>query len=163
MLEAETKKGGCCADRNAQLVEDGAEPLHLALHLGAALLPEVVFVGLLEADGDGLLQRADAAVADARVRRRHVADQVLRSDQPADAPAGGVEVLAARPDGQGALRDLRGEGADPGERRVVQPVVDLVREDDQVVLDRQRADARELRVRVDLADRVVAGEGGLVG
>lgn len=95
------------------------------MHLAPALVPEAEFVRALEANGGGFLQRADAAVADARVRRRHVLDQLFRADQPADAPAGGVEVLPRRTDGEGQVSDFGGQRGDSGEGDVVETVVDL--------------------------------------
>ena len=52
-----------------ELVEDGAEPFHLGLHVALGLVPEVVAVSLFEGDGRRFLQRRDGREADARVRR----------------------------------------------------------------------------------------------
>ena len=49
------------------------------------------------------------------------------ADQPADAPAGSVEVFAGGADGEGELGDFRGEGGDAGEGDVVEAVVYLIR------------------------------------
>jgi len=82
-----------------EFVEDLAQAGDFAAHLGDGVGPEVVGVGLLEADGRCFLQGGDGGVADARVGRRDVFDQFGGPDQVADAPAGGVEVLACAPDG----------------------------------------------------------------
>lgn len=52
-------------------------------------------------------------------------DQVCRADEPADAPAGAVEVLACGTDGQGSGGDGGGEGCDAGEGGERETVVDL--------------------------------------
>ncbi|KAB8345847.1 hypothetical protein FH972_022902 [Carpinus fangiana] len=139
----------------AQLVEDGDEAVDLGLHVAAGGVPEAVAVGLLEGDGGGLLQRRDGAVADARVGGGDVLDEVLGADEPADAPAGAVEVLAAGADGEGEGGNLGRQGGDAGEGAVVEAVVDLVAEDEDVVLDAQVADGLQLGAREDLADGVV--------
>lgn len=77
------------------------------------------------------------------------------SNQPAHPPARAVKVLARRADSDGEVLDLGGDGGDARERLVVEAVVDLVREDDDVVLDTDRADALELFPAKDLADGVV--------
>lgn len=82
--------------------------MHFAGHLLLALLPEADFVGLFEPDGGGFLQRAHAAVTYACVRRGYGGDEVLLANQPADAPACGVEVLARRADGERELGKLGG-------------------------------------------------------
>lgn len=143
--------------RQAELVKDLAEAGDLGLHLALALIPEALLVRSFEADGRGLLQRAHAAVADARVRDGDVPDQVLGPNQPPDAPARGVEVLARRADGQGQPGDVRRQRGDAGEGDVVEAVVDLVGEDDDVVFDAQRADGLEFVLGKDLAERVVRG------
>jgi len=89
------------------------------------------------------------------VRCTSVFDQVRFSDQPANAPARAVEVLARRADGDGEFFDLGGERGDPCERRVEESVVHFVAEDYDVVLYAERADAFELRAAEDFADRVV--------
>lgn len=61
-----------------------------------------------------------------------------------DAPAGGVEVLAGGPDGEGQALNLGGQGGDPGEGDVEEAVVDLVGQDDDLVLDAEVADLLEL-------------------
>lgn len=141
--------------RNTKLIKDLAEPLHLLLHLRAALVPESNLVRLLESHGGRLLQGRHAAVAYPGVRGRDVLDQMLRSDEIADSPASGIEGLARGADGQGALVDLRGQRRDSGERNVVQTVVDFVREDDDVVFHGEGANTLELLARKDLTNGVV--------
>ena len=114
-------------------------------------------VGLLERRGERLLRRRGTAEADARVGGAHGRDEIVVADQPADAPAGAVEVLAAGADGESVFGDLRGEGEDAGELGVVEAVVDFVREEDQAVLDAEVADGEEFLPREDLADGVVWG------
>lgn len=84
---------------NVELVKDLAEAGHFALHLGLGLVPEVVGVGLLEANGGGFLERGDGRVADACVGCGHGCDEFGGADEVADAPAGGVEVFACGADG----------------------------------------------------------------
>lgn len=74
-----------------------------------------------------------------------------------NSPSGGVKVLAGRPDRQGDLLDLRGEGRDAGKGDVEQAVVDLVRQDDDLVLEAEVGDSLQLLAREDLADGVVLG------
>ena len=50
---------------------------------------------------------------------------MLLSDEPAYAPARGVEVLARRADCECELRKLGGEGGDTCERYVVEAIVNL--------------------------------------
>ena len=89
-------------------------------------------------------------------------DQVLGAHEPADAPAGGVEVLAGGADGDGEALDLGRERGDAGKGHVVQAVVDLVRQDDDLVLDAQVPDLLQLLLGVDLADGVVFWESFLL-
>lgn len=56
---------------------------------------------------------------------RNIFDQVFRAEEPADPPAGGVEIFAGRADGEGYVCDRGGEGADSSEGDVVEAVVDL--------------------------------------
>lgn len=85
-------------NRKAKLVPNLIKALHLPFHLPLALLPEAEFVRLFEAHGRGFLERTHAAVADACVCGGYVFDQVLRADEPAYAPACGVEVFAGGAD-----------------------------------------------------------------
>lgn len=94
--------------RNTKLFENFTEALHLALHLSAALVPESNLVGLLKGDGGGFLEGGHAAVADAGVGGSDVLDQVLRADQVANTPAGGIEGLTSRGNGQGTLVQFGG-------------------------------------------------------
>jgi len=100
------------------------------------------------------------------VRGRDVLDQLGGAHQPADAPAGGVKVLAGGADGDGDLFDFRGQGGDAGEVDVVEAVVDFVGQDDDLVLYAEVGDLLEFGFGVDFADGVVfweEGSGGLVG
>lgn len=51
--------------------------------------------------------------------------QVCRADEPADAPAGAVEVLACGTDGESSGGNGGGEGCDAGEGAEWETVVDL--------------------------------------
>lgn len=82
-------------------------------------------------------------------------DELGGAQEPAHSPAGGVEVLAGRADGDGETLDFGGESGDPGERDVEEAVVDFVGEDDYLVLDAEVTDLLELLSREDLADGVV--------
>lgn len=59
------------------------------------------------------------------MRGRNIFDQVFWAEEPADPPAGSIEVFADGADGEGYVCDRGGEGADPSEGDVVQAVVDL--------------------------------------
>lgn len=59
------------------------------------------------------------------MRCSDVVDEVCRTHEVADAPAGAVEVLPCRADGQGLGGDGRGEGCNAGERDEREAVVDL--------------------------------------
>lgn len=50
---------------------------------------------------------------------------MFRAEQPANAPARGVEVFSGGADGEGYVCDGGGEGADSSEGDVVEAVVDL--------------------------------------
>lgn len=54
-----------------------------------------------------------------------VVDQVCGADEPADAPAGAVEVLACGTDGEGSGGNGGGERCDAGEGGEWETVVDL--------------------------------------
>lgn len=124
----------------AELVEDFAETCHFGAHFALGLVPKALLVCLFEADGCGFLEGTDAAVADTCVGGGDVFDKVFGADEPADAPACGVEVLACGADGEGQFGDFWGESGNAGERDVVKAVVDFVGEDDDVVFDAQGAD-----------------------
>lgn len=96
------------------------------LHLVAAFVPEPGLVGLLKRDGGGLLQRRHTAVTDTGVGTRDILDQVLRANQVADPPSGGVESLTGGADCQGALVQLWRQSPDSGERDIEESVVYLV-------------------------------------
>jgi hypothetical protein len=141
--------------RNVKLIEDLAEPLHLPLHLFSALVPEALLVCLLKSNGRCLLQRRHTAVADAGVSTGNVLDQVLGSDQVADAPAGGVEGFACGADGERPLIVLWLHGGNSGKWDIVETVVDLVGEDDEVVLHGKVTDAFEFIARENLPNRIM--------
>lgn len=95
------------------------------MHLALALLPEAKLVRSLETYGGGFLEGTYAAIADSRVRRSHVFDQMFRPNQPANAPACGVEVLASGANRKGQIGDFGGQVANAGKRDVIEPVIDL--------------------------------------
>jgi hypothetical protein len=72
-----------------------------------------------------------------------------------DSPSSGIKVLAGRPDRQGDLLDLGRQRRDAGEGNVEQAVVDLVRQDDDLVLDAEVGNLLQLVAAEDLADGVV--------
>lgn len=146
---------GMEAYRNFELIKHLTETLHLVLHLVTALIPETLFLCFLKSNGCGLLERRDTAVADAGVCAGNVFNQVLRSDQVANAPAGGVESLTSRANSKSALIVFRLHGSQPSEGHIVETVIDLVRKNDEVVLDREVTNALEFSAREDLANRVV--------
>ena len=88
---------------------------------------------LLEAHRGCFLQWGDAAVADARVGGSDVLDQFGRPDQVPHAPARGVEILARGANGEGYACEVGGEGCHAVEGDVVEPVVDFVGEDEDLV------------------------------
>lgn len=59
------------------------------------------------------------------MRGRNIFDQVFWAEEPADPPAGGIEVFADGADGEGYVCERGGEGADSSEGDVVEAVVDL--------------------------------------
>ena len=86
----------------------------------------------------------------------YIFDQMLRSNEVPNTPAGGIEGLACRADGESALIELWRQGSDSCEWDVEQTVVDFVREDNEVVLHAEVADTLQLGFREDFSDRVVA-------
>jgi hypothetical protein len=140
---------------NLQLIKDLAEQLHLLLHLILALFPETLLVCLLEGDCGRLLERGHTAVTDTGVCSSDVLDQMLGSDQVAYAPSGGVEGLACRSHGKRALIKFGGKSRDSGIRNIEQAVVYLIRQDDEIILHAQIANALELFSGEHLAYGVV--------
>jgi hypothetical protein len=61
-----------------------------------------------------------------------------------NAPTGGVKVLASGPDRQGDLLDLWRQRRNAREGHIEQAVVDLVRQDDDLVLEAQVGDPLQL-------------------
>ena len=130
--------------RHAQLVPDLVEAVHLALHVADRLVPEALGLGLLEADGAGLLERGDGREADAGVRRGDVLDEVRGAEQPPHAPAGRVEILAGGAHRDGQPLDLGGQRRHPRKGDVVEPVVDFVGQDNDLMLDAEVTNALQL-------------------
>ena len=91
------------------------------------------------------------------MRGRDVFDEVFGPDEVADAPACGVEVLAAAADCERQAGDFMRQVPDPCEGDVVQAVVDFVAEDYDVVFDAQVADGLALFFGEDFAHGVVRG------
>ena len=112
-------------------------------------------VSFFEGYRGGFLKWRNAAVADTRVGGGDVFDQFRGSDEPADTPAGAVEVLAAATDGKGQGGDFGGEGRHACEFGVVEAVVDFVAEDEDVVFYAEVADSLEFVAGEDFADGVV--------
>lgn len=143
------------AYRDTQLIKDLAEPLNFTLHICAALVPEALFLCLLESNSSGFLKRRHTAVTDTGVCTGHVLDQVFRADEVPNTPTSGVEGLAGRTNGQSTLVQLWGHSSDSSVWNVEEAVVDFIRQDDKVVLDTQFTNALELLAREDLTDGVV--------
>lgn len=141
--------------RQVQLVKDGVEPRHPALHVRHAFIPEPFSLGLLEPDGTGLLERRDGRVTYPHVCCRHVSDQIGRPHQPADSPPGGVEVLTRRSNRDGNLLHLGRQCRHAGERSIEQSIVNLIREDDDLVLDADICNLLQLLLGKDLSNWVV--------
>jgi hypothetical protein len=125
------------------------------LHLILALFPETLLVCLLEGDCGRLLKRRHTAVTDTGVRSSDVFDQMLGSDQVADAPSSGVEGLTRRSNGKGALVKFGRKSRDSGIGDIEETVVYLIRQDDEIILHAQITNALELLSGEDLAYGVV--------
>ncbi len=72
-----------------------------------------------------------------------------------DTPACCVKVLPGRPDRNGDLLYFGRQGRHPREGHVVQAVIDLVRKDDDLVLQANIGNLLQLLPGVDLANGVV--------
>lgn len=150
-----TVGGIVIAYRDTKLIKDLTEPLNFTLHVCAALVPEALFLCLLESNSSSFLERRHAAVTDTGVCTSHILDQVFRADEVPNTPTSGVEGLAGRTHGQSTLVQLWGQSSDSSVGNVEEAVVDFIRQDDKVVLDTQFTNALELLAREDLADGVV--------
>ena len=102
-----------------ELIPYGIKLIHLRFHLFPGLLPEAMGFGLFESNRCSFLQRAHAAVADARVCGRYVLDQFLWTDQPADPPTRRIETFTARANRESTSSYLGREVRDAGEGCVV--------------------------------------------
>ena len=142
--------------RNVKFVEYLTKALHLLLHFGAALIPEASLIGLLKSNSCGFLKGRHATVADSSVCASYVLDQMLRANEVTNPPARSVEGLPSRTHRESALVKLRRQCSDPGKRNIVETVVDLVRKNDEIVLDTELADFLKLITRENLSYRVVA-------
>ena len=140
---------------NPQLRQSCTEPLDFTLHLLPALVPEILLLRFLERYSCGFLQGTDAREAYPCVRCRDVFDKIVRSEQPANTPPGAVEIFACGADCKGARGQSWREGCDAGEGCIVETVVDLVREDNDVMLFAEVADGYEFFFRKDFANWVV--------
>lgn len=97
-----------------------------------------------------------ATVADSSVCTSHVLDQMLRANEVTHPPASSIEGLPSRAHGESPLIELRRQCSDPGKGNIVETVVDLIRKNDEIVLDTELADFLKLITREDLSYRVVA-------
>ena len=113
--------------RDTKLVKDLTEPLNFTLHVCAALVPEALFLCLLESNSSGFLERRHTAVTDTGVCTGHVLDQVFRTDEVPNTPPSGVEGLAGGAHSQSALVQLRGQSSDSSVGNVEKAVVDFIR------------------------------------
>ena len=112
-------------------------------------------VGLFKGYGGRLLKRRHAAVADAGMCGGDVLDQGGRPDEPADAPAGAVEVLPAAADGESESGDFWRERGHAREFGVVEAIVDFVAEYEDVVFHAEISNRLELVAGEDFADGIV--------
>ena len=145
-----------CTYWDTKLVKNLAEELHLLLHLVPALVPEANLVCLLKRNGSSLLERRNTAIANARVRTSNVFDQMLRSNQVAHTPAGGVEGFASRAHSEGALVQLGRQGGNSGKGNIEKAVINFIGQDNKVVLDTEVTNPLQLLLGEDLANGVVA-------
>lgn len=155
MMKIDDKEEMSNTYRKPELVKDLTEKLDLVLHIGSTLIPETFFFGLFEGNSSGFLERRDTAVADAGVCTGHILDQVLWADKISNTPAGGIEGLAGGTDGQGSLVQLRRQCGNSRKGDIEETVIDLIRQNDQVVLNAEVADALELFSGENFANGVV--------
>ena len=120
---------------------DAVEQINLSLHVCFRGFPKVVSVSLLEPYGHGFLEGRDGGETYACMCCGYVFDELWDAYQEAYSPACSVEILACRSDGDGDLFEFWRESSDSCERDVVQPIVDFVREDEDLVLDAQIPDS----------------------
>lgn len=104
--------------RQPEFVKVATEDVSPLLVLLPLLLKEPKLRTLLQPGRHSLLKRADAAERDPRRGRKGRLDEVGRTDDPADPPAGGGEGLAGRADGYGAVPEGRRKRGDADVRYV---------------------------------------------
>jgi hypothetical protein len=114
-----------------------------------------LLVSFLKGNGCCFLEGRDTAVANACVCTGDIFDQMVGSNEVADTPASSVEGLSGGADCECSLVELWFDSGNSSKRNIVKAVVDFVREDDEVVLHSEVADAFEFFAREDLADGVV--------
>lgn len=90
---------------------------------------------------------------------RNVLYQFRRTNEPADAPAGTVEILTRGADCERTSGYGGGESSHAGEGGIGEAVVDFVGEDEDVVFYAEVADGLELGFGEYFTDGVVAGTG----
>lgn len=112
--------------RDTKLIKDLAESLNFTLHVCSALVPEALFVCLLESNSCSFLKRRHTAVTNTGVCTGHVLNQVFRADEIPNTPTSSVESLAGGAHCQGAFVQLWGQGGDSSVGNVEKAVVDFV-------------------------------------
>ena len=116
----------------------------------------VELVGQPQADRDRRLERGGVDIGQELLRGSRRGDHRCRPARPADLPAGRVEGLAARRDGHGPIGHPRQRRhRDMRRTREHEMLVHLVGHHEQIVIDRQLGDERQLVAREHLAGRVV--------
>ena len=90
------------------------------------------------------------------MRSGDVFDQVWATDEPAYSPTGSVKTFTGRTHGDSQGIDLRGERCYASEGCVVEPVIDFVGENDDIVLHANVTDSLEFVSRKDFTDWIVS-------
>lgn len=86
---------------------------------------------------------------------KEITERKKEKGRRTNAPACGIKVLARRSHRQGDLLDFRRQGSDTGEGDVVKPIVDLIGQDDNLVLEAEIGDPLQLIAGKYLANGVV--------
>lgn len=72
-----------------------------------------------------------------------------------NSPSSGIKVLARRSNSERQFLDFRRQGCQSGEGNIVKAIVDLIRKDNNLVLDTEVTNLLQLILGEDLADRVI--------
>ena len=85
----------------------------------------------------------------------NVLDQVCRPHEPPNSPASSVEVLAGGAYSECDLFNFGRKRCNPRERSVEETIIDLVREDDDLVLETEICDSLQLFLGEDLTNGII--------